>query len=84
MLGTGMGTFWKSQILIPSKKNQSVLIAKIRSRKTHKIANPKNKLPQTFRAIRKFRVHKILNEVIRDISPSIKISRFLVFSKLRV
>ena len=30
------GTFWKSQKLIPSKKNQSVLIAKIRSRKTQK------------------------------------------------
>ena len=52
MLGTGMGTFWKSQILIPSKKNQSVPIAKISSSKTHKIANPKNKLPQTFRATR--------------------------------
>ena len=30
------GTFWKSQKLVPSKKNQSVLIAKIRSRKTQK------------------------------------------------
>ena len=36
----GLGTFWKSQKLIPNKKNQSVLIAKIRSRKTQKIANP--------------------------------------------
>ena len=38
MLGTGY--FLKSQKLIPSKKNQSVLIAKISSRKTQKIANP--------------------------------------------
>ena len=38
MLGTGC--FLKSQKLIPSKKNQSVLIAKISSRKTQKIANP--------------------------------------------
>ena len=30
----------KSQKLIPSKKNQSVLIAKISSPKTQKIANP--------------------------------------------
>ena len=29
-----------TQILIPSKKNQSELIAKISSRKTQKIANP--------------------------------------------
>ena len=34
-----LGTFWKSQKLIPSKKNQSALIAKISSRKTQKIAN---------------------------------------------
>ena len=35
----------------PSKKNQSVLIAKISSRKTQKITNPqKYKLPQKFRA----------------------------------
>ena len=38
MLGTGY--FLKSQKLIPSKKNQSVLIAKISSHKTQKIANP--------------------------------------------
>ena len=38
MLDTGY--FLKSQKLIPSKKNQSVLIAKISSRKTQKIANP--------------------------------------------
>ena len=37
MLGTGY--FLKSQKLIPSKKNQSVLIAKISSRKTQKTAN---------------------------------------------
>ena len=36
----GTGYFLKSQKLIPSKKNQSVLIAKISSRKTQKIANP--------------------------------------------
>ena len=52
MLGTGY--FLKSQKLIPSKKNQSVLIAKIRSRKTQKIANPqkinsrKNFLPHGY------------------------------------
>ena len=33
------GTFYKPQNLIPWKKNQSVLIAKISSRKTQKIAN---------------------------------------------
>ena len=37
MLGTGY--FWKSQELIPSKKNHSVLTAKISSHKTQKIAN---------------------------------------------
>ena len=31
---------WKPQQLIPSKKNQSLVIAKISSRKTQKIANP--------------------------------------------
>ena len=45
-----LGTFWTSQKLIPSKKNQSVVIAKISSHKTQKIANPQNKLPQKFRA----------------------------------
>ena len=44
-----MGTFWKSQKLISSKKKQSVLIAKISSRKTHKKALiRKNKLTQKF------------------------------------
>ena len=33
------GNFRKAQILIPSKKKQSVLIAKASSRKTQKIAN---------------------------------------------
>ena len=33
-------TFRKSQKFIPSKKNQSDLIAEISSRKTQKIANP--------------------------------------------
>ena len=51
MLGTGY--FLKSQKLIPSKKNQSVPIAKISSRKTQKIANPHlNKLSQKFRSTR--------------------------------
>ena len=36
MLGTG----YFLKIVIRSKKNQSVLIAKISSRKTQKIANP--------------------------------------------
>ena len=45
MLGTGY--FLKSQKLIPSKKNQSVLIAKIGPRKKQKIANP-----QKFRSTR--------------------------------
>ena len=35
-----LGTFWKLQKLIPSKKNQSVLIEKISSRKTQK--NPQS------------------------------------------
>ena len=38
VLGTGL--FLKSQKLIPSKKNQSVLIAKISSHKKQKTANP--------------------------------------------
>ena len=38
MLGTGY--FLKSPKLIPSKKHQSVLIAKISSLKTQKTANP--------------------------------------------
>ena len=45
MLGTKY--FLKLQKLIPSKKNQSVLIAKIGPRKTQKIANP-----QKFRSTR--------------------------------
>ena len=36
----GTGYFLKIAKLIPSKKNQFVLIAKIRSRKTQNIANP--------------------------------------------
>ena len=40
MLGTGLGTLWKSQKLIPSKKNQSVLIAEGISLKPQKIASP--------------------------------------------
>ena len=50
MLGTGY--FLKSQKLIPGKKNQSVLIAKISSRKTQKIANPQGKLLQKCRSRR--------------------------------
>ena len=38
------GTSWKMQKLIPSKKNQSVLIAKISSRKIQKLANPQMKI----------------------------------------
>ena len=38
MVGTWY--FLESQKLIPSKKSQSVLIAKISRRKTQKIANP--------------------------------------------
>ena len=34
-----LGTFWKLQKSIPSKKNQSVLITKISSCKTQKIPN---------------------------------------------
>ena len=51
MLGTG---FWKSQKLIPSKRNQSLLIATINTRKTQKIANlqkinsPQNFVPQGY------------------------------------
>ena len=41
--------------IIPSEKNQSVLIAKISSRKTQKTPIHKNKLPQKFRATRYFR-----------------------------
>ena len=37
-----MGTLSLWQKLILSKKNQSVFIAKISSRKTQKIANPQN------------------------------------------
>ena len=38
------GTFWKSQKVIPSKKDQSVLTAIISFCKTRKIANPQNEL----------------------------------------
>ena len=57
MLGTGH--FLKSQKLIPSKKNQSVLIAKISSRKTQKIANP-----QKFRSTRYPGVGKVIGRLI--------------------
>ena len=53
MLSTlGTGYYWPwVQGLIPSKKNQSVLIAKLSSRKTQKIPNPqKYKLPHKFHA----------------------------------
>ena len=40
-----LNTFWKSQKLILCKKNQSVLIAKISSRKTQKIANLQKQPP---------------------------------------
>ena len=56
MLGTGY--FLKSQKLIPSKKNQSVLIAKISSRKTQKIANPQKKTPA------KISFHTVLGKMI--------------------
>ena len=43
-----LGTFWKSQKLIPSKKNQSVLIAKItKSRQSAKINSIKNFVPHS-------------------------------------
>ena len=48
-------TFWKPQKFIPRKKNQSLLIAKISSRKTttKKNTNPKKKkLSRKFRATR--------------------------------
>ena len=35
------GTFWKSQKLVPRKRNQSILIPKIRSRKTTGTPSPK-------------------------------------------
>ena len=41
----GAGSFLKIAQLIPSKKNQSVLIAKISSRKAQKIANSQKKNP---------------------------------------
>ena len=50
-----LGTFWKSQKLILSQKNQSVLVAKISSRKTQKSPIRKNKLPQKFGATRYFK-----------------------------
>ena len=46
MLGTF--TFWKLQKFIPSKKNQSVRIAKFFFRKTQILPIHKNKLPQKF------------------------------------
>ena len=45
------GSFWKSQKLISSKKNQSVLIAKITSHKIHKIANLQKKNPKNLAKI---------------------------------
>ena len=59
MLGTGY--FLKSQKLIPSKKNQSVLIAKISSRKTKKIANP-----QKFRSTHAVSVGKMIGRLINQ------------------
>ena len=47
-----LGTFWKLQKFIPSKKNQSVLIAKIFFRRTQILPIHKNKLPQKFCATR--------------------------------
>ena len=48
-----LDTFWKSQKLISSKKNQSALIAKISSHKTQKFQPiRKNILPQKFCATR--------------------------------
>ena len=49
MLGTG---YFLKIAKINSKQNQSVLIRKISSRKTQKIANPQKKNPQKFRATR--------------------------------
>ena len=49
MLGTG---YFLKIAKINSKQNQSVLIGKISSRKTQKIANPQKKNPQKFRATR--------------------------------
>ena len=52
-----LGTFWKSAKWIPSKKNQSVLIAKISSRKTQKnhqsakINSRKNFVPHGRRSV---------------------------------
>ena len=59
MLGTEH--FLKSQKLIPSKKNQSVLIAKISSRKTQKIANP-----QKFRSTHAVSVGKMIGRLINQ------------------
>ena len=47
-----LDTFWKSQKLIPSKKNQSVLFAKSTSHRTKKKPVRKIILPQKFRATR--------------------------------
>ena len=51
--GKLLRTFWKSQKLIPSEKNQCVLVLKISFRKTEKNSPiRKNILPQKFRATR--------------------------------
>ena len=45
-------TSWKSQKLIPNKKNQSLTIANISSPKIQNIANSQKTLPQKFIATR--------------------------------
>ena len=50
------------QKLIPSKKNQSVLIAKISSRKIQKLANPQMKI----NVRKRFVVHDIGQKQVRD------------------
>ena len=58
MLGTGY--ILKIAKLIPSKKNQTVLIEKISSRKTQKIANSQNNNTTThFIIIYNLRLHKV-------------------------
>ena len=74
MLGTGY--FLKSQKSIPSKKNQSVLIAKISSRKTQKIANPQKKNPAKI-SFHTVSVEKIIGRLINQ-------GQVVIFSSLLV
>ena len=62
-----LGTFRKSQKFIPSKKNQSDVIAEISSRKTQKITNPQKYTPP------KISCHTVLKGLEKLPGPVVKL-----------